>query len=223
MAGFPTWDLRRPREEPNFRIRPRRYVCSLHSNYHKQAFADRLGVASFVDLALAIYPIILFWDLRVKLFKKLVLSVLFAFGIIGSVCAIIRTVNVSGLSHTYDVTRSLPGLRPLFNKRIRVSSNRTSSCDYAPRQKHQENQNMILKLSSIPTGRSKAYASTGNNNQGGSTENILATMGHGGILKTTEVNVNSGRNSVQAQTSRQREDESQSTDCSGIEIARADV
>lgn len=82
MAGFPTWDLRRPREEPNFRIRPRRYVCSLHSNYHKQAFADPLGVASFVDLALAIYPIILFWDLRVKLFKKLVLSVLFAFGIV---------------------------------------------------------------------------------------------------------------------------------------------
>ncbi|KAL8651805.1 MAG: hypothetical protein Q9210_003055 [Variospora velana] len=192
------------------------------------------GVASFVDLALAIYPIILFWDLRVKLFKKLVL---------GSVCAIIRTVNVSGLSHTHDVTHavarlviwnttemylvllagSLPGLRPLFNKRIRVSSNRTSSYDYAPRQKHQENQNMILKLSSIPTGRSRAYASTGNHNQGGSTENILATMGHGGIVKTTEVNVNSGRNSVQAQTSRQRGDESQSIDFSDIEIARADV
>ncbi|KAL9022557.1 MAG: hypothetical protein Q9185_000267 [Variospora sp. 1 TL-2023] len=152
MAGFPAWDLRRPREEPNFRIRPRRTEMYL--------------------------------------------------------------VLLAG---------SLPGLRPLFNKRVRLSSNRTSSYEYAPRQRHQENQNMILKLSSIPTGRSKAYASTGNHNQAGSTENILATMGHGGNMKTTEVKVNSGRNSVQAQTSRQREDESQSTDCSGIEIARADV
>ncbi|KAI4139107.1 MAG: hypothetical protein L6R39_006464 [Caloplaca ligustica] len=40
------------------------------------------GISSFIDLALAIYPIVLFWDLRIKLLKKLVLSVLFAFGIV---------------------------------------------------------------------------------------------------------------------------------------------
>lgn len=58
-----------------------------------------------------------------KLFKKLVLAILFAFGIMyvhgfpprttqaesvsGSICAIIRTVNIRGLSHTQDVTRKL--------------------------------------------------------------------------------------------------------------------
>lgn len=39
------------------------------------------GVSSSVDLALAIYPIVLFWDLRIQALKKLILSVLFAFGI----------------------------------------------------------------------------------------------------------------------------------------------
>ncbi|KAL8949225.1 MAG: hypothetical protein Q9222_004657 [Ikaeria aurantiellina] len=40
------------------------------------------GVSSLIDLALAIYPIFLFWDLRIKLLRKIVLSVLFAFGIL---------------------------------------------------------------------------------------------------------------------------------------------
>ncbi|KAL8961569.1 MAG: hypothetical protein Q9193_001895 [Seirophora villosa] len=214
------------------------------------------GVSSFIDLALAIYPIILFWDLRVKLFKKLVLAILFAFGIVyvldfpprttqtesvsGSICAIIRTVNIRGLSHTQDVTHavarlviwnttemylvllagSLPGLRPLFNKRMKVSSNRKSSYDSALRRNHAENQNMVLKLSSLPTGRNKAYASTSNHHLAGSTENILTTMGHGGIVKTTEVKVKSGRNSVQGQTCRQVGDESQNTQWLDIEVGR---
>lgn len=117
---------------------------------------------------------------------------------------------------------SLPGLRPLFNKRMRVSSNRNSSYDSAPRQKHAENQNMILKLSSLPTGRNKAYASTSNHHLAGSTENILTTMGHGGIVKTTEVKVKSGRNSVQGQACRQVGDESQNTQWLDIEVARGD-
>ncbi|KAI4089299.1 MAG: hypothetical protein LQ344_005517 [Seirophora lacunosa] len=117
---------------------------------------------------------------------------------------------------------SLPGLRPLFNKRMRVSSNRNSSYDSAPRQNRAENQNMILKLSSLPTGRNKAYASTSNHHLAGSTENILTTMGHGGIVKTTEVKVKSGRNSVQGQTCRQVGDEYQNTQWSDIEAARVD-
>lgn len=34
VATFSTWDLQRPGEKPKLRIRPRRYVFSLHPNYH---------------------------------------------------------------------------------------------------------------------------------------------------------------------------------------------
>ncbi|KAL8718515.1 MAG: hypothetical protein Q9225_004364 [Loekoesia sp. 1 TL-2023] len=199
------------------------------------------GVSSFVDLALAIYPIVLFWDLQVKLAKKLVLSLLFAFGIVACICAIIRTVNLSTLGQTQDITHavaelviwnttemylvllagSLPGLRPLFNKRMRTSSHRNSSYGYLPRQSNQSNKkHIVMKLSSLPSGRSKAYASSSNQNDGGSTENILNNMGHGNIMKTTEVNVRSGRNSIRGQTPSNHGDEQHGTVQSDLAIAR---
>lgn len=88
---------------------------------HGQAAADLIGVSSTVDLSLAIYPIILFWDLRIQTLKKLTLSVLFAFGIVyvdpvpssdrvlnsirACICSIVRTVHISRLGQTKDLTR----------------------------------------------------------------------------------------------------------------------
>ena len=88
---------------------------------HGQAAADLIGVSSTVDLSLAVYPIVLFWDLRIQTLKKLMLSVLFAFGIVyvdhvpssdrvlnsirACICSIVRTVNISRLGQTKDLTR----------------------------------------------------------------------------------------------------------------------
>ncbi|KAI4131097.1 MAG: hypothetical protein LQ338_001418 [Usnochroma carphineum] len=120
---------------------------------------------------------------------------------------------------------SLPGLRPLFNKRMRTSSNRGSSYDYGQRPGRQDNKkHTVLKLSSLPSGRSKAYVSTRNGNDDGSTENILNAMGHGDIMKTTEVNVRSGRSSIQSQMPWQEGTKPCSTSYgSEFEIARANM
>lgn len=59
-----------------------RVVNTTSGILQRQAYANLLGVSSTVDLALAVYPIVLFWDLRIQMLKKLILSVLFAFGIV---------------------------------------------------------------------------------------------------------------------------------------------
>ncbi|KAL9002989.1 MAG: hypothetical protein Q9188_004107 [Gyalolechia gomerana] len=197
------------------------------------------GVSSFVDLALAIYPMFLFWDLRIKFMKKMVLSLLFAFGIVACASAIIRTVNLSTLGQNRDFSHavaelviwnttemylvllagSLPGLRPLFNKRMRTSSNRGSSYGYPRRQSGQcDKKSFAMKLSGLPTARSKAYAGNGNGNHDGSTENILKNLGPGNIMLTTEVNVRSGRNSIRGQAPFTNDVEQHET---GLGIARA--
>ena len=90
-----------------------------------QQFAYVQGaISSSVDLALAIYPIVLFWDLQIPLAKKMILSVLFAFGTVydslplsvqyppltlNSACAsgIVRTVKIGRLGQTHDFPRRL--------------------------------------------------------------------------------------------------------------------
>lgn len=59
-----------------------RVVNTTYGILQWQAHANHVAISSFVDLALAVYPIVLFWDLRIQMLKKLVLSVLFAFGIV---------------------------------------------------------------------------------------------------------------------------------------------
>lgn len=113
---------------------------------------------------------------------------------------------------------SLPSLRPLFNKRMRTSDNQHASYGYGPRKSH-----IVLKLSSLPSGRTKAYAGTSNHNDDGSTENILAVMGDGNIMKITEVKVRSGRNSDQGQAGGQQGIESRSANWSNLEVAKIDV
>lgn len=75
-----------------------------------------------------------------------------------------------------------------------------------------------MKLSGLPTARSKAYAGNGNGNHDGSTENILKNLGPGNIMLTTEVNVRSGRNSIRGQAPFTNEVEQHET---GLGIARA--
>ncbi|KAL8724712.1 MAG: hypothetical protein Q9166_007800 [cf. Caloplaca sp. 2 TL-2023] len=183
------------------------------------------GVSSSVDLALAIYPIVLFWDLRIQALKKLILSVLFAFGIVYEkhLPVIVRTVNISRLGQTSDLSHavaelviwnttemylvliagSLPGLRPLFNKRVRALSNRRSSYEYPSRHSPTgHKRDIVLKLSSLPHGRTKAFASSGENKSQESTENFFSNISDRDIMKTTEVNIVSGEPSSRPQTPR---------------------
>ncbi|KAL8996680.1 MAG: hypothetical protein Q9169_003852 [Polycauliona sp. 2 TL-2023] len=181
-------------------------VCKGRGRNEKWAYLQG-GVSSTVDLSLAIYPIVLFWDLKIQAFKKLVLSILFAFGIVyetqlpwtsqGTESAEMYLVLVAG---------SLPGLRPLCNKRVRALSNRQSSYEYPSRSSHSgQKRDFALKLSNLPHSRTKAFASTSNNHNNHSrnaesTENFFANMGNGHIMKTTEVNVVHGDSSSRAET-----------------------
>ncbi|KAL8900795.1 MAG: hypothetical protein Q9207_005516 [Kuettlingeria erythrocarpa] len=199
------------------------------------------GISSFVDLALATYPMILFWDLHVKLVKKVVLITLFAFGIVYDDERFYQRNHTDdqyqqiGADAGHDTTEmylvllagSLPGLRPLFNKRLRTFSQRKADYGYAPRPDRQgrlhNKSHVVLKLSSLPAGRAKAYASASDRIDNGSTENILATMGHGDIMKTTEVNVRSGRNSGQGQISCPKGDHCRNTDWADLEMAKTSL
>ncbi|KAL9627819.1 MAG: hypothetical protein Q9204_006310 [Flavoplaca sp. TL-2023a] len=219
-------------------------VCDGRERNEKWAYLQG-GVSSTVDLSLAIYPIVLFWDLRIQTLKKLILSVLFAFGIVyvdhvpssekmlnsirACICSIVRTVHISRLGQTKDLTHevaelviwntaemylvliagSLPGLRPLCNKRVRALSNRRSSYEYPSRSSHTgQKREFALKLSNLPHSRTKAFASpSARRKNEGSTENFFANMGSGHIMKTTEVNVVHGDSSSRAETPSGQEDD----------------
>ncbi|KAL8811299.1 MAG: hypothetical protein Q9200_001910 [Gallowayella weberi] len=218
-------------------------VCDGRDRNEKWAYLQG-GVSSSVDLALAMYPIVLFWDLRIQALKKFILSVLFAFGIVACVCSIVRTINISRLGQTSDLTHavaelviwnttemylvllagSLPGLSPFFNKRIRALSNRNSSYGYPSRRSRTGQKNdIVLKLSSLPHGRSRAFASNSNDRSEESTENFFSGIGNRDIMKTTEVNVVSGEQSSRAQTPYGQGDESSGRAGSHSEIGKASV
>lgn len=94
---------------------------------------------------------------------------------------------------------SLPGLRPLFNRRMRTPPIRDSNYGYPrPPSGHCDKKSFVMKLSNLPATRSKAYAGNGNHDNDGSTVNFLEDIGPRNIFVTTEVNVISGRNSTQA-------------------------
>lgn len=176
------------------------------------------SVSSLVDVALAIYPILLFWNLQIELAKKLSLSLLFAFGLVAATSAIMRTSKIGVVAQTKDLTYavaelvlwntiemyfvliggSLPGLRPLFNKRIRIPSNRDSTYDNSrPPTAQCDKRSFVMRLSRLPATHSRAYAGIGSPKNSTSTDRILQYIGPRNILKTTEVNVSSGRNSTQ--------------------------
>ncbi|KAL9599084.1 MAG: hypothetical protein Q9179_003688 [Wetmoreana sp. 5 TL-2023] len=116
---------------------------------------------------------------------------------------------------------SLPGLRPLFNKRIRMSSKRNSSYEYPSRQRHING--AVLKLSSLPAGRSKAYASSSNNRTNNESTENFAAIGDEAMMKTTDINVSSGKSSVRGQAPCQQSDGPSGTAESDLEVGRISV
>ena len=97
---------------------------------------------------------------------------------------------------------SIPGVRPIFTKRAKLSTNyarrEEGSADIRGDHRH----DVVLKLTSLPTCRSKAYAARKSGQQSlESTENFLPTAGYGEILKTTEVDIISGESSSHASSS----------------------
>ncbi|KAL9037335.1 MAG: hypothetical protein Q9180_003778 [Flavoplaca navasiana] len=216
-------------------------VCNGRERNEKWAYLQG-GVSSTVDLSLAIYPIVLFWDLRIQTLKKLILSVLFAFGIVyvdsvpssgrvlnsirACICTTLATLPMCVTDASQDevaelviwntaemylvlIAGSLPGLRPLCNKRVRALSNRRSSYEYPSQSSHTgQKREFALKLSNLPHSRTKAFASpSARRKNEGSTENFFANMGSGHIMKTTEVNVVHGDSSSRAETASGQEDD----------------
>ncbi|KAL8673767.1 MAG: hypothetical protein Q9168_001828 [Polycauliona sp. 1 TL-2023] len=137
------------------------------------------------------------------------------------------------------VAGSLPGLRPLCNKRVRALSNRQSSYEYPSRGSHTgQKREFALKLSNLPHSRTKAFASCNNidnnnnhNRNADSTENFFANMGNGHIMKTTEVDIVHGEPSSRAETPSGQDDEqgleqgkaSRGSAGSDLEIGRIEI
>ncbi|KUJ10332.1 uncharacterized protein LY89DRAFT_723577 [Mollisia scopiformis] len=173
---------------------------------------------AFLDVALAIYPVIIFWNLKLRLHIKIGLMVLFGFGIMASVCAVVKTVELSTLTATSDLTFELanlniwastemwvvfivgciPTTRPLFVKVLDVvvsSGNRTFRTGRGYTEQDNSNTN---------TSRSRAYSESRKNpskittivSKNESEENILP--GQEGIMMTRDIRVQYQRNDPEA-------------------------
>ena len=93
-----------------------------------------LGWLAFIDLALALLPITVIWNLRLDWHKKLGLSILMGLGVFAFICAVIKTSKLPELNARADITfitvslwiwtanetnviilaASIPTLRPLY-------------------------------------------------------------------------------------------------------------
>jgi hypothetical protein len=51
-------------------------------NGERKIVDSKTGFGAFLDLALALYPIIIFWNLQLRLHVKIGLMVLFGFGVV---------------------------------------------------------------------------------------------------------------------------------------------
>ncbi|KAI9730960.1 MAG: hypothetical protein M1818_008035 [Claussenomyces sp. TS43310] len=71
-------------------------------------FQGSYGAA--LDLALALYPIFIFWNLQLRLHIKVGLMALFGFGIVAAVSSAIKTYKLSSLTATSDITHQLASL-----------------------------------------------------------------------------------------------------------------
>ncbi|KAI4220779.1 MAG: hypothetical protein L6R36_007379, partial [Xanthoria steineri] len=69
------------------------------------------GLSALTDLCLIIYPVLIFWTLKLKIMKKVVLSFLFGCGsfritafVRAAVCTIVKAVQVQQIGTSHDVT-----------------------------------------------------------------------------------------------------------------------
>ncbi|KAE8450523.1 hypothetical protein EG329_006254 [Mollisiaceae sp. DMI_Dod_QoI] len=175
---------------------------------------------AFLDLALAFYPIIIFWNLQLRLHIKVGLMALFGFGVVAAACAIIKTTELSTLTAASDITFELanlniwastemwvvfivgciPTIRPIFVKVLHVvtsSASRTftTTRGYAA----QDDSNMNIS-------RSRAYSQSRKDSskittiitKNDSEENILP--GQEGIMMTRDIQVQYQHHSSEAST-----------------------
>jgi len=93
-----------------------------------------VGWLAFIDLALALLPITIIWNLQLDWHKKAGLSILMGFGVCAFICAVIKTTKLPELNARGDLTfitvslwiwtanethviilaASIPTLRPLY-------------------------------------------------------------------------------------------------------------
>lgn len=78
-------------------------VCSGKKTYTDYAYFQGIFGAS-LDTALALYPAIMLWHLQVKLHVKLGLIILFGFGIVAAITAIVKTVQIGKVKAMQDTT-----------------------------------------------------------------------------------------------------------------------
>lgn len=104
------------------------------STSYRRALTIMLGWLASMDLALALLPITIIWNLRLDWHKKLGLSVLMGMGVFAFICAVIKTSKLPELNARADITfitvslwmwtanetnvlilaASIPTLRPLY-------------------------------------------------------------------------------------------------------------
>ncbi|KAJ4414296.1 hypothetical protein N0V82_008025 [Gnomoniopsis sp. IMI 355080] len=115
--------------------------------------------SSFLDFVLALFPVMIVWDLKLSRRKKIALSVLLGFGILSGICAAIKTAKSRELSIRSDaswaevplylasaseiflniVCASVPTLKPLFDnltKGIPIMPTGPSSGGYSGRDRY---------------------------------------------------------------------------------------
>lgn len=63
-----------------------------------------LGFGAVVDCTLALYPILAFWNLKMRLHIKVGLAALFGCGLAAAVCAAVKTKQLGTLTATSDLT-----------------------------------------------------------------------------------------------------------------------
>ncbi|OJJ44531.1 hypothetical protein ASPZODRAFT_134612 [Penicilliopsis zonata CBS 506.65] len=164
--------------------------------------------SAFVDMVLAIYPAIFFWNVQLQPLVKIGLCVLMGMGIIASVCAIAKTVELSALTRTEDTTYfigrldiwnttemwvilivgCIPPIRPLIVRILKKVSSTVYTRSY-PRS-GTELRNYYASGTGHNHGRTasqKFQSQSGTNNDNDSEENIL--KGDGTITRTTNIDV----------------------------------
>lgn len=59
---------------------------------------------TLTDLVLALYPIIIIWNLRIRKQLKLIISILMGLGLVTAVCSFVKTLQFDRLKASEDAT-----------------------------------------------------------------------------------------------------------------------
>lgn len=67
-------------------------------------YSSCVGFGVFVDLSLALYPMVAFWNLKMRRDIKVGLAALFGCGVVAAICSAVKTKALSTLTATSDLT-----------------------------------------------------------------------------------------------------------------------